>query len=188
MSRSARPLVQGNYQGSFLLARNACAQILCSIKYNSLPCGSACGVTDRICYFRLPSSHRRHLARSVHPPPHRRKHSRKSEGRAIARANGKLTAIRELLDRDHVCLEIVRYLLGNGEAADTARGIAEWWINRDVSQTAEALSRLQVLGVVRSYLVQDATSVYGLTKNPLLRDTLRQCVDKLSNPTSTEVR
>ena len=93
-----------------------------------------------------------------------------------------------MLDRDHVCLDIVRYLLGHDEAADTVRGIAEWWINRDVSQTAEALSRLHELGVVRSHLVQDATSVYGFTKNPLLRDTLRQCVDRLSKPTSTQVR
>jgi len=112
----------------------------------------------------------------------------KTEGRAIARANGKLAAIRELLDRDQVCLDIVRYLLGNGEAADTAHGIAEWWINRDVSRTAEALSRLQALGVVRSRLVQNATAVYGFTKSPLLRDTLRQCVDRLSKSTSTEVR
>ena len=110
------------------------------------------------------------------------------EGRAIARASGKLTAIRELLDRDHVCLDIVRYLLGHDEAADTVRGIAEWWINRDVSRTAEALSRLQALGVVRSRLVQNATAVYGFTKSPLLRDTLRQCVDRLSKSTSTEVR
>jgi hypothetical protein len=110
------------------------------------------------------------------------------EGRAVARASGKLATIRELLDHDHVCLEIVRYLLGNAEAADTARGIAEWWINRDVSRTAEALTRLHELGVVRSHLVQDATSVYGFTKNPLLRETLRHCVDRLSTPTSTEVR
>jgi hypothetical protein len=93
-----------------------------------------------------------------------------------------------LLDRDHVCLEIVRYLLGNGEAADTARGIAEWWINRDVPPTAEALTRLQELGVVRSHLVQDATAVYGFTKNRLLRETLQQCVNRLSTPTSMETR
>jgi hypothetical protein len=89
-----------------------------------------------------------------------------------------------LLDRDHVCLEIVRYLLHHGEAADTARGIADWWIKRDVSRTAEALSRLQEHGIVRSYLVQDATSVYAFTKNPILRDTLRHYVDGLSEPTS----
>jgi hypothetical protein len=93
-----------------------------------------------------------------------------------------------LLNRDRVCLDIVRYLLDHGDAADTVRGIAEWWINRDVSRTAEALSRLQAHGVVRSHLVQDATSVYGLTKNSILRDSLRRCVDALSRPTPTKVR
>ena len=103
---------------------------------------------------------------------------------AIARANGRLAAIRELLDRDRVCLQIVRYLLDHSEAADTARGIAEWWIKRDVSRTAEALSRLEEHGIVGSHQVQDTTSVYAFTKNQILRDTLRHYVDGLSEPTS----
>ena len=86
-----------------------------------------------------------------------------------------------------MCLDIVRYLLDHNEAADTARGIAEWWIKRDVPRTAEALSRLHAQGVVRSYLVQDATAVYAFTKNPILRDALRQYVGGLSQPTSTEI-
>jgi hypothetical protein len=102
------------------------------------------------------------------------RHSIRGRTTAIARFKGKLTAIRELLDRDVVCLEIVRYLLDHNEAADTARGIAEWWIGRDVAKTAEALSRLQAFGVVRSYHVQDATSVYTFTRNAILRDNLRQ--------------
>jgi hypothetical protein len=93
-----------------------------------------------------------------------------------------------LLDRNHVCLDIVRYLLDHCDAADTARGIAEWWINRDVALTAEALGQLQACGVVRSHLVQDATAVYGLTKNSLLRHTLRQYVSGPSPPTLTEFR
>jgi hypothetical protein len=83
-----------------------------------------------------------------------------------------------------VCLEIVRYLLRHSEAVDTARGIAEWWIKRDVPRTAEALSRLQEHGVVRSYLVQDESSVYAFTKSPILRNTLRHYVDRLREPTS----
>ena len=86
-----------------------------------------------------------------------------------------------------MCLDIVRYLLDHNEAADTARGIAEWWIKRDVPRTAEALSRLHAQGVVRSYLVQDATAVYAFTKNPILRDALRHFVGGLSQPTSTEI-
>jgi hypothetical protein len=104
--------------------------------------------------------------------------------RAIRRPHSKLTAIRELIESDEVCADIVRYLVSHTEAADTARGIAEWWIGRDVAQTADALSRLQAYGVVRSYPVQDATSVFAFTKNPILRDTLRQYVRGLSAPTS----
>ena len=85
-----------------------------------------------------------------------------------------------------MCADIVRYFVDHNEAADTARGIAEWWIRRDVSETAEALARLQAHAVVRSYFVQEAASVYAFTKNPILRDTLRQYMR--SQPTSGSVR
>ena len=137
----------------------------------------------RLCGFRLIDTHQR--LGSVRAPSRRRcKLQRQTGDQAIARANGKLAAVRGLLDRDHVCLEIVRYLLHHSEAVDTARGIAEWWIKRDVSRTAEALSRLQEHGIVRSYLVQDESSVYVFTKNPILRNTLRHYVDGLREPTS----
>jgi hypothetical protein len=85
---------------------------------------------------------------------------------------GKATALRDLLARDPVCREIVQYLMRNSEAADTARGIAEWWIGRDVSSTREALSKLQACGVVQSYAVQDNTVVYAYTKRAVLRQSL----------------
>ena len=94
-------------------------------------------------------------------------------------------AIRELLDSDEICADIVRYLVQHTEAADTARGIAEWWIDRDVVQTGDALKRLQVHGVVRSFPIQDATSVFTFTKNSLLRESLSQYVRGASTPTST---
>lgn len=97
-----------------------------------------------------------------------------------------MTAIRALLERDFTSLEIVRYLVQHSEAADTARGISEWWIHRDLPKTAEALSLLEKLGVVRSYLVQDAITVYGYTKNPLLREGLRQFVGSANHATATE--
>lgn len=100
----------------------------------------------------------------------------------------RLRAIRELLDHDPVCREIVDYFLRHREAADTAGGIAAWWIKRDVAQTADALMKLREHGVVRSHLVQDATSVYTLTKSRLLRETLGQYVDELATAVSTEGR
>lgn len=85
-------------------------------------------------------------------------------------------------------MDIVCYFVRHGDAADTARGIADWWIKRDVAQTAEALARLREHGIVRSHLVQDATSVYTFTKNTLLRETLRQYVRGLSLTSAAERR
>ena len=56
------------------------------------------------------------------------------------------------------------------------RGIADWWIRRDVPSTADALTRLERHGIVRSHQVQDSSCVYAFTKNPLLRQTLRHYV------------
>ena len=91
-----------------------------------------------------------------------------------------------MLDSDHVCREIVHYLVRHNEAADTTSGIAEWWIKRDVGRTAQALTKLREHGVVRSHVVQDATSVYTLTKSRLLRETLRQYVNEPAPAMSTE--
>lgn len=85
-----------------------------------------------------------------------------------------------MLEREPVCLDIVRYLSQHNEAADTARGIADWWIHRDLPSTATALIQLERHGIVRSYVVQDATSVYGYTKNPLLRQTLHNYVEAVT--------
>jgi hypothetical protein len=100
-----------------------------------------------------------------------------SGARPITRPNGRLTAIRDLLERDQVSFEIVRYLVERNEAADTVRGIAEWWIHRDLPSTAEALARLEKHGVVRSRVVQDATAVYSFTRDAGLREGLRQYVE-----------
>ncbi|PYM92505.1 MAG: hypothetical protein DME04_14965 [Candidatus Rokuibacteriota bacterium] len=86
--------------------------------------------------------------------------------------SGKATAIRDLLAHDPVCLEIALYLARNSEAADTARGIAEWWIGRNLASTQEALLKLQACGVVQAFAVQDHTFVYAYTKNPNLRQSI----------------
>ena len=90
----------------------------------------------------------------------------------------RVKGIRALLDGDLVCREIVDYFVRHSEAADTASGIAAWWINRDLAQTASALTKLREHGIVRSHLVQEMTSVYTLTKSRVVRDTLRQYVEQ----------
>jgi len=87
-----------------------------------------------------------------------------------------------------VCREIVQYLMRHSEAADTARGIAEWWINRDVPSTRQALSRLQEYGVVQSYMVQGDTFVYAYTKRAVLRQSLaRYLQETVSLPAAKEL-
>jgi hypothetical protein len=91
-------------------------------------------------------------------------------------------ALRDLLGRDPVCREIVQYLMRHNEAADTARGIAEWWIDRDVPSTRQALQRLQEYGVVQSYVVQGDTFVYAYTKRAVLRQSLARFLDDTVTP------
>ena len=94
--------------------------------------------------------------------------------------NDRLAAIHRLLDTDPVCLQIVAYLTRNTEAADTAQGIAEWWIRTEHRPTALALRALLEHGVVRSMSVPNATSVYGLTRDPSLRKNLVEYVQALA--------
>jgi hypothetical protein len=92
--------------------------------------------------------------------------------------------LRDLLAHDPVCRDIVQYLMHNNDAADTARGIAQWWIRRDVVATKEALMKLQDLGVVQTHVVQDRTFVYAYTKRSVVRQSLARYLDGTLAPGS----
>jgi hypothetical protein len=92
------------------------------------------------------------------------------------------TSLRDLLARDPVCRDIVQYLMRNTDAADTARGIAEWWIRRDLAATQDALVKLQACGVVQSHVVQDNIFVYAYTKRAVLRQSLARYLEGTSAP------
>ena len=80
--------------------------------------------------------------------------------------------LRDLLAHDPVCRDIVQYLMHNNDAVDTARGIAQWWIRRDLAATQVALMKLQDWGVVQTHIVQDRTFVYAYTKRSVVRQSL----------------
>ena len=92
--------------------------------------------------------------------------------------------LRDLLAHDPVCRDIVQYLIHHNDAVDTARGIAEWWIRRDVAATQEALMKLQDWGVVQTYVVQDRTFVYAYTKRSVVRQSLARYLDEALAPSS----
>jgi hypothetical protein len=101
-----------------------------------------------------------------------------ARGNQRARVPAKFGALRDLLRGDPLCREIVMYLSRHAQAKDTARGIAEWWINREVRPTEEALHKLLRYGVVQSFVV-GSTRVYAYAKNPLLREALVHCIESL---------
>jgi hypothetical protein len=101
---------------------------------------------------------------------------------------GVTPALRDLLGRDSVCREIVQYLMRHNEAVDTARGIAEWWIDRDVPSTRLALLKLQECGVVRSYIVQGETFVYAYTKRAVIRQSLARYLQETVAPPAAKER
>ena len=92
--------------------------------------------------------------------------------------------LRDLLAHDPVCRDIVQYLMHHNDAVDTARGIAEWWIRRDVAATQEALMKLQDWGVVQTYVVQDRAFVYAYTKRSVVRQSLARYLDGALAPSS----
>jgi hypothetical protein len=77
-------------------------------------------------------------------------------------------AINDLLLADPVCEEIAAYLSWHTHAVDAARGIAEWWIDRDPGTTERALEKLADHGVLR-VCVNRSARIYGLSRNPLVR-------------------
>lgn len=78
-----------------------------------------------------------------------------------------------------ICRKIAVFLLRNSEAADTVRGIAEWWIQEDVQVTQMALDRLLEAGVVRVHSTGGMT-FYSLSEDRVVRRTLRKMLRQSS--------
>jgi hypothetical protein len=95
--------------------------------------------------------------------------------------------IEGLLRQDEICREIAAYLVHHNNAADTAAGIAVWWIGRDPKATLEALLKLRRHGIVRSH-ANGMTSVYAYTKNLRLRERVAQCIERLAARPAQEAR
>ncbi len=73
---------------------------------------------------------------------------------------------------DPICLRIVRFLLENESAMDTAKGIAAWWVRCDEIAAQVALDRLIACGAVIAHTLTSGP-LYGLTRDEEVRDWLR---------------
>ena len=71
-----------------------------------------------------------------------------------------------------LCEEIVRFLLDNEHAMDTARGIAAWWVQSDEITVQAALDQLIACRVIALYQFTSGV-LYGLTRDQEIRAWLR---------------
>ncbi len=79
-----------------------------------------------------------------------------------------------------MCRDIVQYFARHTEAAETARGIADWWIGRDIEPTLAALAKLLVHHLVTAHVAGGTTLVYRLTKDPRERQVVAECLRELA--------
>jgi hypothetical protein len=85
-----------------------------------------------------------------------------------------------------VCLEIARYLVRHPQAADTVRGVAQWWVRRAMPTTEAALRRLADCGVVSAYTMAGTATIYAYTKDPALREVVAECIGAIQPPGADE--
>src|SRR4030042_6772749 len=83
------------------------------------------------------------------------------------------SAIAAILESDPLSCEIVRFLLDNESAMDSAKGIAAWGVHNDQLAVRPSLHRLFACGAVQAHPLSSGTTVYGLTQNPEVRAWLR---------------
>jgi len=89
------------------------------------------------------------------------------------------TSIASIIEVDQLACEILRFLLANENAMDSAKGIAAWWVHTDELAVQPSLHRLFACGAILAHTLSSGTTVYGLTQDHevrfWLRRTLQQC-------------
>ena len=76
------------------------------------------------------------------------------------------------LRENTLCDQIFRFLMEHENAMDSARGIADCWVDSDEVSVRSALDSLIGCGVVRAHLLSSG-ALYGLTRSPEARAWLR---------------
>jgi hypothetical protein len=82
-------------------------------------------------------------------------------------------ALAAILQADPVSCEILRFLLENESAMDSAKGIAAWWVHRDELAVQPSLHRLFACGAILVHTLSSGSTLYGLTQDTEVRAWLR---------------
>jgi hypothetical protein len=68
--------------------------------------------------------------------------------------------------------QIIRFLMENENAMDTAKGIAAWWLGCDEMAAQAALDQLTACGVITVHTMSSGFTYYGLTQDQDIRTLL----------------
>ena len=81
------------------------------------------------------------------------------------------------LEADSLSGDILRFLLKNENAMDSAKGIAAWWLHRDELAVQPSLQRLFACGAIVAHVLSSGTTIYGLTPDREVRSWLRNALN-----------
>jgi hypothetical protein len=84
------------------------------------------------------------------------------------------TRIVATIEADPVSCDILRFLLENESAMDSAKGIAAWWVQADELAVQPSLHRLFACGAIVAHSLSSGSTLYGLTPDPEVRAWLRR--------------
>ena len=80
------------------------------------------------------------------------------------------------LEADPLARDILRFLLKNENAMDSAKGIAAWWVRRDELAVQPSLHRLFACGAIVVHTLSSGATLYGLTPESDVRAWLRNAL------------
>jgi hypothetical protein len=83
------------------------------------------------------------------------------------------SAITSTIAGDPLAFDILRFLMANEKAMDTARGIATWWVHNDEVAVLPSLQNLFRCGAITAHPLRSGTTLYGLTADAEVRVWLR---------------
>lgn len=87
-----------------------------------------------------------------------------------------IVSITSTLAADPLSRDILRFLLDNESAMDSAKGIAAWWVHTDEFAVQPSLHRLSACGAILAHTLSSGLTFYGLTHDPEVRTWLRNTV------------
>lgn len=89
------------------------------------------------------------------------------------------TVLTAILEADSISCEILRFLLQNETAMDSAKGIAAWWVHRDELAVQPSLNRLFACGAILAHTLTSGVTLYRLTQDGNARTWLRDALNEL---------